>query len=276
MMPDARDLERRFPIITSLALTVGGADALFVTGSAVSTLSRRGEVDLLLVSSHARTVAGTSASLASTSEATYQCRLHGGTATLRVISADQLAAMGRTMEYIAEAQDEPSMLSALPHLGLGELLLLHEIRTGVVVKNEAVADHWRRALQVESLPQRVAAQFAEQARRRLPGLRRQFDGGDVDTAQLILREVIDNLAMAVLAEIGETNCRPRWRLKLLVRHRPTLGDALVDALYRGLTSWYSPDEAEQIELAVEAVSAALADLHVRLDLPFTVEQLAVT
>jgi hypothetical protein len=150
----------------------------------------------------------------------------------------------------------------LPPMDLTTRVLLHELRSGVVLANDSVADSWRQSLRLEQLPVYLAAQHLQQFAARRQNVEWHLKDDEWESALWTLREGLEELMVAVLAAAGETNPRKRWHLQLLRRHGAEFGDETVEALIRLLCEWPADEPHDAIRRAWE-VSDGLLEAVVR-------------
>lgn len=238
--------------LDGLIASVRASDTLLAVGSVVSGLgSRASQLDLLLIGTGSQQT-GTAASVATVGSATYQLS-SGAKVGVRFCTDKELDDLSTVTRRFEEAFFEPAMFANLPNLDIGAQVLLHEIRTGIVLTNVSIAQAWREQLRLRFLHRHIAAmRFLRFAARRRNVIG-QLDDGDIDTAQWTLREGIEELMAAALAAVGETNPRKRWHLRLLRGLATEYGDRDVETLVHLAQSWEAEDPRRHVERALAFV-----------------------
>jgi hypothetical protein len=247
--------------LVDLVAAVRPSDTLLAVGSLSNGLgSSSAELDLLLIGPGTQ-YAGISASVASMSSASYQLA-SGRAIKIRFCTDRELLAVSELVNRFEHTLLEPSMGLNLPPMDLTTRVLLHELRSGVVLANDSVADSWRQSLRLEQLPVYLAAQHLQQFAARRQNVEWHLKDDEWESALWTLREGLEELMVAVLAAAGETNPRKRWHLQLLRRHGAEFGDETVEALIRLLCEWPADEPHDAIRRAWE-VSDGLLEAVVR-------------
>lgn len=256
--PDGAGLLSQVPGLDALVAAVRPSDALFAVGSVANGLAGPGSVlDLLLVGPGSR-VSGMAASAATARSATYSLPAEASV-RIRFCTDDELHELSSITARFDEAFYEPAIFANLPHLDIGAQVLLHELRTGIVLANSSIAHAWRAELRLEHLPRYLAAvrllRYAARRRNVMAHLR----DGDTETAQWTFREAVEELLACGLATVGETNPRKRWHLRLLRHHCTTLGGDVEGVI--GLAQcWSESDGPAHVHLGVARADAFAAHL----------------
>jgi hypothetical protein len=87
--------------------------------------------------------------------------------------------------------------------------------------------------------------------------------GDNLTALGMLRIMMDHLASAMLASVGETHPYPKWRVRLLNWYKGDLGDETVEKVIRYLFPDPKSDASETVREALEFADAAISEIALR-------------
>lgn len=157
--------------------------------------------------------------------------------------------------------DDPSKLNKLFRFGDRELMLLHRIRAGLALANPEVAEHWRKRLRLELLPDYFIIMHLGHHYGYREDAIAQVQYGDRLAALNVMRMSMDNLAAAMLCSVGATNPYTKWRTRLLEQHKEELGPAEVDTLMGFLFPDINADAAtvvrEAAAFADEAIGAAI-------------------
>ncbi|HSE18451.1 MAG TPA: hypothetical protein VLB46_15465 [Pyrinomonadaceae bacterium] len=157
----------------------------------------------------------------------------------------------------------PAKLKKIERFDDSELLILHRIRSGLVLANPENAEHWRQRLFLDQLPLYLILHglgmhnvFREDAIA-------QVRYGDNLTALVMLRIMMDHLASSMLASVGETHPYPKWRVRLLNWYRGDLGEETVDKVLRYLFPDPQADASQVVREALEFADAAIAEIAMR-------------
>ena len=130
--------------------------------------------------------------------------------------------------------NEPALVTAdaklrkIERFDFTELLILHRIRVGIVLANAEICESWRQRLQSDQLPTYVILHGLSNHNIYREDTIAQVRYGDSLSALGMLRMMMDHLATAVLASVGETNPYPKWRVRLLNWYRGDLGNETVE------------------------------------------------
>jgi hypothetical protein len=242
--------------LDDLIAAVRPSDTLLATGSLSNGLgSSSAELDLLLIGPGTQ-YAGISASVASMSTASYHLA-SGRAINIRFCAERELLTITELVSRFEHVLLEPSMGLNLPPMDLTTRVLLHDLRSGVVLANDSVADGWRQSLRLDQLPVYVAAQHLQRFAARRQNVEWHLKDNEREAALWTLREGLEELLNAVLAAAGETNPRKRWHLQLLRRHGPEFGDETVEALIRLLCEWPTGELHDAIRRAWEVSDGLL-------------------
>lgn len=136
-----------------------------------------------------------------------------------------LDALGSALSADLAAIAEPTPVAVRSPLSKQQLCVLDRIRSGAVLANPEAAERWRTRLGLDRLVDYLTWYWLDE----FFGLRAKMRGAAADdnpvAAQWLLRLTFSALAGALLASVGETNTYPKWRTRLLARHRAAIGDA---------------------------------------------------
>jgi hypothetical protein len=242
-------------VLEDLADDIAASDTLLVTGSSLTGLSRRqADLDLLVLGSCAWQSSTQAASLHGAARARYRLP-NLRHVTLRYIHADTLHALQARVQRTQDGFCVPSLLAGAPRLTLDDQILLHEIRDGLTLRNASIAEQWRNALHIESLPVMLAAQRLNNYGARRANAEQFAAAGEAQSAHWCMREALEELLAAYLAAFGCTNPRKRWHLLLLERlDHAAQATALAMQLAAPLLA---NDLSEQLKLA-DAVQLEIA------------------
>ena len=152
---------------------------------------------------------------------------------------------------------EPRVIHDLHVMRTDEVMVMHRLRTGIVLANPTVAERWRTRLRLEGLPTYVMLVAAWYCFAHTADVGGELEAGEVDSAVWMMQTCIDQLAAALLASVGETNPSQRWRVRLLRRHRAELGPKTVDSLIRYLFLQPATGVEAEIEDALRFARARL-------------------
>lgn len=166
--------------------------------------------------------------------------------------ADVYALAGRLASLAALMQD-PTGVESVERFSDSERRLLHRLHTGVVLAGESAAAEIRRRVPFAAFPAYLVLYFLNEHYTLREDAIAQVREGDAVSALWMLRQAMELMAGAVLASLGETNSYPKWRPRLLERHRPELGDAVVERL---LDLLFPRREVPALDLARGAIAFA--------------------
>ncbi|KQY55342.1 hypothetical protein ASD11_17520 [Aeromicrobium sp. Root495] len=249
--------------LAGLADAIRTSDTLLAVGSVVSGLaSSSTHLDLLLIGpgAPAKSVAASVAGLRSGS----YVLASGQSVTVRFCSTQELAPVRDVVMHFAEAMVEPSAWANIPSLDHPTHVLLHEVRNGITIAHESIAQAWREALYVDQLPTYLASTHLLRHLDRRENVEQQLVDQHLESAQWMLRESLQDLLAALLASIGETNPHRRWHLRLARRHQEVLGHDLVDRLVKALCVWHDVDEEAEVRAALELADEVRRDIVERI------------
>lgn len=242
-------------VLDDLADDVAASDALLVTGSSLTGLSRRqADLDLLVLGSCVWQSSTQAASLLGAARARYRLP-NLRHVTMRYIHADTLNALQARVRCTQDGFCVPSLLAGASRLTLDDQILLHEIRDGITLRNASIAEQWRNALHIDSLPVMLAAQRLKNYGARRANAEQFFAAGEAQSAQWCMREALEELLAAYLAAFGRTNPRKRWHLLLLeqldqAEQKTALARQLASPLLANdLTEQLRLADAVQLEIA---------------------------
>lgn len=245
-----------------LISAVRPSDTLLAVGSVVSGLgSESASLDLLLIGPGA-VADGIAASVASMRSGSYRMA-SGEIVTVRFCPHQEINAVAATIGRFDQAFLEPSVWANLPELSYQSRVLLHELRNGVVLANESIAQAWRQLLRVDQFHLYLVAAHLRKFASRRSGALRHLKDGDEETAQWALRECMEGLLAALLASVGETNPRKRWHLRLLRQHPEAVGTAEFEQVLRMFCEWHHAHVPEAIAAAVDTADALLSQIVLR-------------
>lgn len=231
--------------LVDLIAGVRPSDTLLAVGSVSNGLgSSSAELDLLLIGPGIPN-AGGSASVASMSSASYQLA-SGRAVGIRFCTEQELLVIRDLVSRFEGAFSESAMQLKLPALDLTTAVLLHELRCGVVLANDSIAENWRQMLRLDQLPIYLAVQRLQRFAARRRNVEWHLKDHEHEAALWTLRECLEELLAAALAAVGETNPRKRWHLQLLRRHGAEFGEETVEAFTRLLCQWPTGESHDSI------------------------------
>jgi hypothetical protein len=145
--------------------------------------------------------------------------------------------------------------------GESDLRTLHQIRTGICLRQPEVTAMWRTRLCCDSLPYYMMTfSISEHFSRREDAIGEAREGR-TQSAAWVLCEAMSHLASALLASVDESYPSPKWRVRLLQMRRTEIGTDLADELAERLTvpRWDDFDAylRDAIEFADTVVSSIL-------------------
>jgi predicted nucleotidyltransferase len=176
---------------------------------------------------------------------------------VEVWSPGQLEEMGCRFASAIACLRQPEAVHDLHVMRIEEITLLHRLETGIALANAGRAQAWRHQLGVDWLPTYLMLRGAWNGYAHVLDVEGELEHGSPASCFWITRVCMDQLASALLASIGETNPSERWRVRMLERHRDTLGSRVVDALLEYL---FLCPASSPIEMAAEAIDFARAQL----------------
>jgi len=156
-----------------------------------------------------------------------------------------------------------SKLKKIERFDFSELLILHRIRTGIVLANPENAERWRQRLFLDQWPLYVILHGLGTHNIYREDAIAQVRYGDNLSALGMLRIMMDHLASSVLASVGETNPYPKWRLRLLNWYKRDLGDETVDNFVRYMFPDPKEPASETVRAAFEFADTAVAGIASR-------------
>lgn len=165
--------------------------------------------------------------------------------------------------------NDPALVAAeaklrkLERFDFTELLILHRIRVGIALANPEICERWRERLQLDQLPTYVILHGLSNHNIYREDVIAQVRYGDSLSALAMLRIMIDHLATAVLASVGETNPYPKWRVRLLNWYRGDLGDETVEQFMRFLFPERSTDASATVRDALEFADREMVAIATR-------------
>jgi hypothetical protein len=157
----------------------------------------------------------------------------------------------------------PSKLKKIERFDDTELMILHRIRTGIILANPENTERWRQRLFLDELPLYLILHGLGTHNIYREDAIAQVRYGDNLSALGMLRITMDHLASAVLASVGETHPYPKWRVRLLNWYKGDLGDETVEKLIRYLFPDPKSDASETIREALEFADSAIAGIASR-------------
>jgi hypothetical protein len=142
-------------------------------------------------------------------------------------------------------------------------MLLHRIRAGLALANPEVAEHWRKRLRLELLPDYFIIMHLGHHYGYREDAIAQVQYGDRLAALNVMRMSMDSLAAAMLASVGATNPYTKWRTRLLEQNKEALGAAEVDKLMGFLFPDINADAATVVREAAAFADDAIAEAITR-------------
>lgn len=198
-------------------------------------------------------------------------------------SSEQLEDIAARVGGILDTMRHPEGAERVHLISPYELNLLHRIRVGVPIGPEAPVERWRATLATDQLPACSALTQLGYYGAAREDVFAQLEEGEDASALWMLMVALEHLASAVLASVGETNAGRKWLIRLLQRHRDTIGALHAEQLQEYLLG-HAAGSAQEIvrdatelsdRLILEAVgrvpelAPALAELQKRIQLRMT-------
>jgi hypothetical protein len=112
-----------------------------------------------------------------------------------------------------------------------ELHLLHKLRAGIAISGSHACERLRAECRLDELPTVVLFSSLHRLFRCREDAQAQLAHGDEHASIWLLRFAADALACAMLASLGESHVRSKWRTKLVRKHATELGTTDVNALF---------------------------------------------
>ncbi|MFF0745854.1 hypothetical protein ACFYVL_36230 [Streptomyces sp. NPDC004111] len=201
---------------------------------------------------------GAAASVAALGSGTYALA-PGRTATVRFCGHAELASAAARTAHCAEALVEPAVRANAPSLDEATRHLLHRVRTGRVLANESIAQHWRETLRTDRLADFLLAEHLGRHRELRRAAAARLADGEPRRAQWTLRESLTELLGALLAALGETDPDRTGWLPLLDLHAGSLGPRTARDLADALLHWHDGATAEGHVRAALAVADSVRE-----------------
>jgi predicted nucleotidyltransferase len=137
---------------------------------------------------------------------------------------------------LSAVQTNAESNTCLVHPTRMQLCLLDRMRNGVPLGNTERANFWRNRVQLDRLPEYLTLYWLDVFQALREDMLGQMRYGDPLSAQCHVRLAMTTLAGAVLASVGETDTYPKWRLRLLDRHRGIIGEEILAGFLRYMFS----------------------------------------
>ncbi len=237
-----------FEDLRSIAEPLQDGEMLLLVGSIAEGLANRdSDVDLLLLGSFRNVEAGVTTIGTNCQVVGALGQPQGFDAQITIWSPETVESVrqrfGRfveiwqhKLECASSGQDLDITPWVFPWLSPIEQLFLHRIRGGIPLTDRSVISRLRASLQLEMLPLHAFVTgvhacygFVEDAIAQA-----EQPEGDRETAQTMVSLAADGLAAGLLGAVGEKHPYPKWRPKLLRRHRGILGDDLIEEVLEHL------------------------------------------
>ncbi len=166
------------------------------------------------------------------------------------VDASELAALAEeVMGLVVADADAPPTMSQLSE---AQVTRLHRIRVGGAVFGDLQS--WRARLLTDLLPDYVLVENIIMHYVHREDALGEFVSGESESANYNLANAMGFLAAAVLAQLGETNTKRQWRMKLLRRARDLIGGDRINMLQRFMTPSFDEDAA-----SLQSQATAFAD-----------------
>ncbi|MEY9878249.1 hypothetical protein ABH931_007776 [Streptacidiphilus sp. MAP12-33] len=250
--------------LAGLVAAVRPTDVLVVAGGgAGARAAAAAPLELLLIGPGPGAPGGAAADVAGSGRGEFALA-SGERARVRFVPSARLTSLAQAPRRTVLAFDVPSMGAELPPLPYRDRLLLHELRTGVVLAGATQAQVLRETLCLDRLPEVLAALHLRRVTDRHHELVSLLAAGDTAAAAWVLRELATQLLPAVLAAAGESDpCR--WRQPgLLAAARDRIGAPRAAVLGRLLAAGTDTTAASKITAALEQAQALAAWVRERL------------
>jgi hypothetical protein len=131
-----------------------------------------------------------------------------------------------------------------------EYKLVHELRVGVPIRNEALCLRLKQELRTGQLPlHAILTHLGNHFALREDAIA-QVEEGDPESALWMLRTAMFCLAEADVAALGVTNHHRKWLLRHIDMHRQSLGEAVRHAHLRHMCVWPQGDKRAAIKDAL--------------------------
>ena len=169
--------------------------------------------------------------------------------------------MASSLRGIAEPTGSEHAVQTDPR----RLELLHRLRNGLALTNDAVFQDWRRRLLVDQLHEHLCFHAIIDYYAYREDVFGELSDGAVESASWIARTLLaQKLAAALLHSAGITNTTTKWYVKLLQRHRDAIGAETVDGLLNFVARgpWSDAEALKaEIETVLEPAIAAIVARH---------------
>jgi hypothetical protein len=163
-----------------------------------------------------------------------------------------LERLARRMAAAVKELDHPETAPRVHAFNELDLRTIHRIRTGLPLRNEAVADVWMEHLHCNDLPRHTIAFLVAQYSNAREDVLGELKARHLESALWLLRHAVSAAAGALLAGFGETTPSAKWRVRLLQRHEAAIGPELA----RSLIAHLSGQDAGAPEACIDAGLAA--------------------
>jgi predicted nucleotidyltransferase len=157
----------------------------------------------------------------------------------------------------------PSKLKKVERFDFSELLIMHRIRTGIVLANPGIAESWRERLYLDQLPLYIILHGLGTHNIYREDTIAQVRYGDNLSALGMLHIMMDHLASAILASVGETNPYPKWRMRLLNWYKGDLGEETIENFVRYMFPNPKEPASETVRGAFKFADSAVAGIASR-------------
>jgi hypothetical protein len=170
-----------------------------------------------------------------------------------------LSEVANRLAISLDAIKSPVHVQRIERLPEDEMIVMHRIRTGVPIANADVARLWRKRLRGDELPSFLAFHWTSEYFALKRDIIGQMGCQREDAGLYMLGLALQMVAGFVLASVGETNPKAKWRVSLLQRHRHLIGEELADPLLEYLSrsrGMSAADVKAGLELSQRALTEA--------------------
>lgn len=246
---------------------VGPDESLLLVGSVAEGLAHaNSDLDLLLIERD-------DPEREAMHQDTLTTRPDGFAVNVEIVGIEAVHALGRRFVSCLDAAVHINAATpVLGFLGFDDQRLLHRLSTGVVLVDPAcLMPDLRHDYRLSQLADFLVVQHASCFLRLLADARHAAqDGSDPDTARLMASLAARHLAATALAAVGETNPNPKWCLRLLRDHAPSLRSFAPPSLTRALVPTIDGPplaHVDDLEQMGDTVLTALQDRFLKLKSP---------
>ena len=223
----------RLDDLREYAGAVGDNEFLLLVGSIPEGLANSAsDIDLLMVGERKSEGA---LIIGDTGYEESSARLPGGQEiNIEYWRPEDLQQIQRRMTNTIATLRDPAALQKIEVFNEAELLLLHRLKSGVVLANPDAAERCRERLFLTLLADYSVLYWISFHYIFREDAIAQAADGDMLSALWMFKSALDHLGGAMLASVGETNPVSKWRLRLLLENKSPLGSNNVDTFIQYL------------------------------------------